>query len=78
MKRALSRLTDYAYERFGGGFMIAMGALGSVIKLIVGFMLAMHLIASVFYIIGGIDMSKNSHFLLKNSHFLLKNHNFYI
>ena len=25
MKRSLSRLSDYAYERFGGGFMIAMG-----------------------------------------------------
>ena len=52
MKRALSRLGDYAFERFGGNLMIALGAVGSVVKLISGFMLAMHLIACVWYMIG--------------------------
>jgi hypothetical protein len=40
MKRALSRITDYAFERFGGGLLVALGALGSVGKLVGGFALA--------------------------------------
>ena len=50
MKRALSQLGDYAFERFGGSLMIALGAVGSVLKLVCGFMLAMHLIACVYFI----------------------------
>ena len=55
MKRSLARLSDAAFERFGGGIMIALGAVGSILKLVGGFMLAMHLIASIYYLIGDSD-----------------------
>lgn len=52
MKRALSRLNDRAFEHVGGNLMIALGAMGSVLKLVGGFALAMHLISCIFYMIG--------------------------
>lgn len=55
LKRSLARLSDYAYEHLGGNLVVAFGALGSVVNLLLGFGLAMHLTGCLFYMLGNTE-----------------------
>ena len=52
MKRSLSRIADQLYDRFGQGIITRVGALGSIVQLIIGFALSMHLVACVWFFLG--------------------------